>query len=98
MLVSNTIKVRIENLNITLPHPANFALHKLIIFQRRPKKEKAVKDSNTAIEILKALINKGEIDYIRQVFDSLLKKWQRKIIRGIEKTKEKALLDELTLR
>ena len=36
-LTDNTIKVRVDNFNITLPHPANFALHKLIIFQRRTK-------------------------------------------------------------
>ena len=40
-LSGNTIKVKIENFYVTLPHPVNFALHKLIIFQRRLKEEKA---------------------------------------------------------
>ena len=43
-LTKNTIRVNIDDFYVTLPHPANFALHKLIVFQRRPKEEKAVKD------------------------------------------------------
>ena len=32
ILTANTIKIEIEGLPLTMPHPANFALHKLIIF------------------------------------------------------------------
>jgi len=92
LLAENTIKVKVENFSIYLPHPANFALHKLIIFQRRFKEEKAIKDRNAAIEILKALVNKGEKDTIRKVFNSLLPKWQKKVIRGLEEIKEKEIL------
>lgn len=96
-LSSNTIKVKVEDFYVILPHPANFALHKLIIFQRRIKEEKAIKDRNTAVEILKALINKGDAAVVRQVFGSVPQKWQKKIIKGLEETKEKALLDKLEL-
>ncbi|MEW5757939.1 MAG: GSU2403 family nucleotidyltransferase fold protein [Candidatus Omnitrophota bacterium] len=91
-LSSNTIEVKVENFYVTLPHPANFALHKLIIFQRRFKEEKALKDRNTAIEVLKALINKGESDTIKQVFDSMPKKWQNKIVNGLDKNQDKNIL------
>jgi hypothetical protein len=87
-LSANTIKVRAEDFYITLPHPANFALHKLIIFQRRIKEEKAIKDRNTAIEILRALINKGEAATIKDIFNSIPSKWQKKIIDGLKKAKE----------
>ena len=96
-LSSNTIKVKIEDFYLILPHPANFALHKLIIFQRRTKEEKAIKDRDTAVEILKALINKGDAAIVRQVFDSVPQKWQKKIIKGLEEIEEKALLDKLEL-
>ena len=96
-LSSNTIKVKIEDFYLILPHPANFALHKLIIFQRRTKEEKAIKDRDTAVEILEALINKGDAAIVRQVFDSVPQKWQKKIIKGLEETKEKVLLDKLEL-
>lgn len=91
-LSANTIKVKVEDFYLTLPHPANFALHKLIIFQRRFKQEKAVKDRNIAIEILKSLIDKGESSVIKQVFDSIPQKWQKKVIRGLSKSEDKEIL------
>lgn len=95
-LSSNTIRVKVENFYLTLPHPANFALHKLIVFQRRIKEEKALKDKKAAIEILNALINKGESRIIKNVFNSVLLKWQKKIIRGLEEFKEKKILEILS--
>lgn len=94
-LSSNTIKVKVETFYLDLPHPANFALHKLIIFQRRVKEEKAIKDRNAAINILQALINKGESGVIIQVFNSIPQKWQKKIIKGLQKINEKAILEIL---
>ncbi|MBI4834779.1 MAG: hypothetical protein HY811_08190 [Planctomycetes bacterium] len=94
-LTDNTIRVKVENFYLTLPHPANFALHKLIIFQRRTKEDKAQKDRNIALEVLRALIKKGEIKVIRSVFNSIPQKWQKKIIMGLEKAKEKELINTL---
>lgn len=94
-LSDNTIKIKVEAFYLTLPHPANFSLHKLIIFQRRIKEDKAVKDRNIAIEILKALINKGEAGVINKVFNSVPQKWQKKIIKGLEETKGKKILNIL---
>ena len=91
-LSSNTIKVKIEDFHVALPHPANFALHKLIIFQRRLKQDKAVKDRNIAIEILKSLIDKGESPIIKQVFSSIPKKWQARVIKGLNKSEDKDIL------
>ncbi len=94
-LSANTIKVNVEDFYVTLPHPANFALHKLIIFQRRLNQDKAVKDRNIAIEILKSLIDKGESFVIKQVFDTIPRKWQVKVIRGLNKNGDKYILTVL---
>ena len=91
-LSTNTIKVKVEDFNVTLPHPANFALHKLIIFQRRIKRDKAAKDRNIAIEILKSLIEKGESSIIKDVFNSIPKKWQARVIKGLNKSEDKDIL------
>jgi len=88
----NTIKVKVKDFYVTLPHPANFALHKLIIFQRRLKQDKAVKDRNIAIEILKSLIDKGESSIIKEVFNSIPKKWQSRIIKGLSKSEDRDIL------
>lgn len=87
-LSANTIKVKVEDFYIKMPHPANFALHKLIIFQRRLKQDKAQKDRATALRILKALIEKGEARQIKQVFDSVPKKWRDKILRGLNEPED----------
>ncbi|HPN88757.1 MAG TPA: GSU2403 family nucleotidyltransferase fold protein [Candidatus Omnitrophota bacterium] len=87
-LTDNTILVKVEDFNVRLPHPANFALHKLIIFQRRKNEEKAMKDFLSAIEILKALIAKKETGMIYKVFSSIPQKWQKNIIKRLEESKE----------
>ena len=95
-LSSNTIKVKIEDFYLILPHPANFALHKLIIFQRRTKKEKAEKDRSAAVEILKALISKGEAHIVKKVFGSVNRKWQNKIVKGLREAQESDIEKMLT--
>ena len=94
-LISETITVEIDDISIALPHPANFALHKLIIYQRRQVVDKKLKDKEAAIRILRALIANGDIKLIKKAFDSIPKGWQRKIIKGLEKTKEVDILDIL---
>lgn len=91
----NTIKVKVDDFYIRMPHPVNFALHKLIIFQRRLKQDKAQKDRDTALRILKALIEKGEAKKIKQVFDSVPKRWQNKILRGLKKSEDAGILSVL---
>jgi hypothetical protein len=92
LLTDNIIKIRVEDFTISMPHPVNFALHKLIIFQRRFKEEKAIKDRNAAIDILRALIKKGESSAIKRIFNSMIPKWQNKVIKGLEEAKEKDIL------
>ena len=94
-LADNVIKAKVEDFVVCLPHPANFALHKLIIFQRRRNKDKAVKDQNSAVEILKALMSKGEAEVVVKVFVSVPSKWQSKIIKGLESAGEKEILNML---
>jgi len=94
-LSENTIKVKVEDFYLNLPHPANFALQKLIVSRRRSKEDKAIKDRNIALAILKALITKRETNNVRQVFRSMPGKWQTKVIRGLEDAKEKEILSIL---
>lgn len=91
-LSSNTIKVKVDDFVLTLPHPINFALHKLIISERRANEEKALKDRNAAIEVLRALIIKGEAAAIKNTFNSMVTGWQKKVIKGLGETKEKEIL------
>ena len=59
------------------------------------KQDKAQKDSGAAIEILKMLINKGEVSVVERVFNSVPRKWRSKIIKGLEKIQERGILKTL---
>ncbi len=66
-LTEHTITVQVDEISVNLPHPASFALHKLLILDKRNVPEKAAKDKNAAIQILTALLDKGEQDFVRTV-------------------------------
>ena len=81
-----------DNFALRLPHPVYFALHKLIIFQRRIKKDKADKDKEAAVMLLRALISKGETALIKSIFDSTLPTWRKSIIKGLQNLEDKDIL------
>lgn len=92
-LTQNTIRVDFEGISIILPHPANYSLHKIIIFQRRHNPEKMMKDRDSAIQILNALIDKGESSIIKNVYNSIPIKWQKKILNGLREDDDKRILE-----
>lgn len=94
-LIEGTIKVDVEGFTICLPHPVNFALHKLIIFQRRTKKDKADKDRDAAVMLLRALIKKGDGKAIKLVFDSIPSGWRKSIVKGLQNVEDKDILSLL---
>jgi hypothetical protein len=96
-LTANTIEVKVGNVTVILPHPANFALHKLIVSQRRKTGDKTVKDRDSAIKILNALIEKGEELTIRKVFNSVPQGWRKKVLKGLELAGETKIIRILTL-
>ncbi|MBF0107453.1 MAG: hypothetical protein HQM16_19260 [Deltaproteobacteria bacterium] len=80
----------VEKVTFSVPHPINFALHKLIIFQRRRNKDKALKDKESALRILRALINKGETQLIKDKLKNIPKGWQKKYLL-VSKFREKKI-------
>lgn len=95
LLFDNTIKVRIEDFYLTLPHPANFGLHKLIVSQKRDREDKSLRDKEIGIKILSALSEKGESDIVKSVFISVPAGWQKRILRGLKDTGAKDVLEVL---
>lgn len=94
-LMSDTITVSIGDVTVVLPHPVNFALHKLIISQRRQNNDKTMKDREAAMKILKALIEKGEIAKIKDAFQSVPRGWRQKIMKGLELANESSIMQLL---
>jgi len=92
LLCEKIIKINIERIIISIPHPAWFAIHKLIVTQRRKKAEKADKDLTVAIALLHDLKNMKQSKLILEAYNSVSKKWQAKIINLLEKKQEKEIL------
>ena len=69
----------------------------MIIFQRRLRDEKVLKDREAAIDVLKALIDKGEAREIRKIMKALPMKWQKKIEDGLKIAADKEVTKALLM-
>lgn len=87
-IVDNIIVLSVNNFNLNLPNPAAFALHGLLVSSRRYEEWKKTKEKQEAIHVLNALINNGEEETIKRLFNSMPKKWKQKIIGELEELEE----------
>ena len=94
-LSQNTITSKIGSVTVTLPHPANFALHKLLVMSRRPKTEKQAKDKEAAVKILNALVDSDQSYTIENAFQVMPKKWQGMVKKQLIEITEKKILEVL---
>lgn len=70
-----------EGLLIRLPEPGAFALHKLIVSQRRTREEKAKRDLEGAVGLLTLLFSKEqEKKRVLVILKELPPKWREKIL------------------
>jgi hypothetical protein len=95
LLTEHTITATVEGMAVTLPHPANFALQKLLILNRRNLPAKAMKDKEAAVQLLKALSDKKELNYVKAVFNSMPKRWQTKVKKILTESEQVEVLSAL---
>lgn len=79
LLESGKIKLTFKGMSVLVPHPANFALHKLLIASRRREVYKSDMDRRQGFKLINDLIDHGEVGTLRSVFNSIPKSWQRVI-------------------
>lgn len=79
MLLEGSITVRHDRLLLRLPHPARFALHKLLVAGRRRDAAKAEKDRNEARKVLAALEAAGEWAAVPACLQRLPARWHTAI-------------------
>jgi hypothetical protein len=78
-------KIRFRDLDITIPEPEAFALHKLIVSQRRLKPEKAAKDFEAARALFEYFNGKKKhIKRLNEILKTLPKGWQDRIHHTLE--------------
>ena len=83
-LAGNVIRLKFARLKVSVPHPVNFALLKLIVSARRQKPVKRENDLRQAIQVLRALIDAGEEKLLKKVFSSCPAKWQKTILKSLQ--------------
>jgi hypothetical protein len=95
-LAREPIQALFGDIRVRIPHPADFALHKLLIADRRQNADKAEKDRTQAVALLKALDESGELGTVKDIFQSMPGSWQKNIRSELTNLDETALLDLIT--
>ena len=96
LLTKDTIRAAFGDVEVIVPHPANFALQKLLIARRRKQKEKAEKDRSQAVAVLNALRGSGEFERAYELYQSMSASRRRTIRRELTALDEADLLAELS--
>lgn len=95
LLLTETITVPFRSVNVRLPHPIRFALHKLLISGRR-QSDKAERDREQAVTVMRAIETTGDTARLRSVFSGLPPKWQAQIIGTLRKSDQEGMVSLLT--
>ncbi|MCJ7582736.1 MAG: nucleotidyltransferase domain-containing protein [Candidatus Aminicenantes bacterium] len=94
-LEKNSMKIESDHFLLNVPHPAAFALHKLMISERRLKEGKRIKERRDAVHILNCLIEKGEKEIKKRFFESIPKRWKTKVVNTLRIAEEERFNDFL---
>lgn len=95
MLSDSVIEIDYEDLLINVPHPANFALHKLIVSERRKNSVKSDNDHRQGVQVLRALIDHHELRTIKEVAERIPKTWQKLIQKDLSATVDEDLISQI---
>ena len=83
ILEIKTIGAKVEDFELTLPHPSCYVLHKILVYKRRPKKDKRTRDIEQIARVLNFLQKQNETKSLAEVYSQLHRKWQNKIISNL---------------
>lgn len=76
ILLKNPVIVEEEGIKISIPNPAAFAMHKILISARRKKSEKKHKDLEQALHVLEAI----DLNEAKHIYHTFPKTWKRSIL------------------
>jgi hypothetical protein len=83
ILIESPVEIKDEGIRVVVPSPAAFCLHKLLIAQRRMKKDKKMKDMEQALYVSEAL----KPEDISKIYLGFPKKWKVRIKKSLEDAK-----------
>lgn len=94
-LAQDTLCAAVGTVTVKLPHPARFALHKLLVMTRRTASDKKAKDKQAARQILNALIQTHQDKSIKTAFEAMPKRWQTKVRQQLSEVTDNRILNLL---
>jgi hypothetical protein len=89
------IKLLFEDVPIRVPHPACFALHKLLVAPRRKEAFKRERDVEIAVELLDLLFTRNDHPVLREVFGQFPAAWRKTALNVLRETGQDPLRDRL---
>lgn len=90
-----TIRLHFGNVPVNVPHPAAFALHKLLVASRRRNVEKKRKDLDSAALVLDLLNKKREMQLARDLLAKFPPTWKKCILATVRREHLEALVELL---
>lgn len=84
VLQIRTVNIKITDIELTLPHPSGFVLHKILVYKKRSNKDKRARDVEQIIRVLDFLQGQNELASLAEVHSQLYSKWQNKIIANLK--------------
>jgi hypothetical protein len=79
----NVIGAELHGVAVRVPHPACFALHKLLVAPRRPERERGNRDSEMGIHVLELLAAQGEVPTVTTLFERFQRPWRADILKEL---------------
>ena len=90
-----TIQSCFEGIPVIAPHPAAFALHKLLIVPRRRNREKKRKDLDAAFLVLERLEKKHELHLAQDLLAQFPRSWQKVILETLQRNGQGSMAEKL---
>lgn len=90
-----TIRVDFKGVKLTLPHPACFLLHKIIIYKRRPQKDKRLKEVEQIERLSTFLQKQDNFRSVKRNFAKLHPKWQTRVLNNLRDLRQDKLIQTL---
>jgi len=92
----SAMQIEKDGLKIWVPHPAAFALHKLLVVLRRKTQAKAERDLDAAVSILNLLLQNDDTLVLQELLHDFPKKWVKTIHQVLKENGKEALSGILT--
>jgi len=92
LLEWDTIVVDFGGLKVTIPHPVNFGLHKILVSSRRTDADKKAKDIKAGVEVLRMCAENMDGPRIVDLFGTISQKQRQRIIKSLEASGAEDLL------